>query len=49
LEVVTLVFAWHRQLTDEKLAQRYMFLARILYPTYMLLGSLLFFWIYGVA
>ncbi|RPH62406.1 MAG: hypothetical protein EHM81_02310 [Chloroflexi bacterium] len=46
LEVLILVLAWHRQQKDEKMARNYMLLARAFYPAYILLGSLLFLWIF---
>ncbi|HKJ39563.1 MAG TPA: ABC transporter substrate-binding protein [Anaerolineales bacterium] len=45
LELITLVVAWHRQPINEKLAYRYIIFARILYPSYILVSSLMFSWI----
>jgi len=49
LELITLVIAWHRQPRDEELAYRFIIFARILYPAYMLIGGLLFSWIYAAV
>lgn len=49
LELVTIVLAWHQNKKDEKVVHGYMVFARILYPAYLLIGSLLFLWIYVFA
>ena len=46
LEMIVLVYAWHRQKTNEPLARKLMLFARILYPVYILIGGMLFLWAY---
>ena len=49
LELITIVLAWHRNKKDENLAYGYMVFARILYPSYLLIGILFFLWFYVFA
>lgn len=46
VELMTVVFAWHRHQTDEPQARRRMIFARFLYPAYLGIGTAIFLWIY---
>jgi len=46
LELITVVFAWHRHQNDEQKAYKRMIFARFLYPAYLLVGTAIFAWVY---